>query len=283
MKTAFDFISFALSHAKPQTLPEEALLPVPPDHVGSGGAWEYLYGTTGFTITEALLNERYKNYYSTHGWPLQIYQIVTDGFVGRVACDCQGLLDYFLGVDVNANYNYQKWCTEKKLVSEVSGQMDIGTAVFIKSDTTDKMVHIGFVCGYLPDGDTLIVEERGLKYGCVITRLSERPEFKYCGKPTAKLDFSEPIEIWEEEPEDMAPITFEVVKPKHRGTAYKKMQAALNAAGYTDQNGDVLEEDGVWGAKSQAAFVKMIAQYAPAVDINLMVNGKSVYTNTEAG
>lgn len=35
------------------------------------------------------------------------------------------------------------------------------------------------------------------------------------------------------------------------------MQEELNAAGFTDQNGDPLEEDGIWGEKTQVAWGKM--------------------------
>lgn len=73
-------------------------------------------------------------------------------------------------------------------------------------------------------------------------------------------------------------IKFEVVSPMHTGKAYKMMQAALNASGYTDASGLTLTEDGKWGAKSQAAFAAMIADYAqtdstPAEPITVVDNG----------
>ena len=271
MKTAYDFICFALSHAKKDTLPSDALLPVPPEAVGSDGEWEYLYGTTGWTITQNLLDTKYTTYYYK-SYTEKKYKEITKDFIGRKACDCQGLLDYFLGVDINANTNYVSWCTDKHPLSEV-GKLDIGTAVFKQGDS-GKMSHVGFICGYLPDGEMLVVEERGIKYGCVITKLSER-EFTHCGKSTAKLDFSEPIPIWTPEPE---PVVFELVVPRHRGEAYRLMQVALNAAGVKDSSGRELATDGIWGPNSQYAFDVFIKSYTPAVGVSLLINGDAVYT-----
>lgn len=272
MKTAFDFICFALSHAKKATLPSDALLPVPPTYVGSDGEWEYLYGTTGWTITQKLLNDRYKNYYYK-SYTSQKYAELTQGFIGRVACDCQGLLDYFLGVDVNAHANYVNWCTEKKPIFNPAERLEIGTAVF-KQGETGKMTHVGFICGYLPDGDMLVVEERGIKYGCVITKLSER-EFTHSGKPTAKLDYSEPISIWVPQAEE--PVRFELTTPRHQGEAYRFMQIAINAVGIPDATGNSLVVDGVWGVNSQFAFDALIKQYAPKVKVDLVINDASVF------
>lgn len=36
------------------------------------------------------------------------------------------------------------------------------------------MKHVGWVCGFDSDGEPLVIEERGLSYGCVVTRLSGR-------------------------------------------------------------------------------------------------------------
>lgn len=271
MKTAFDFICFALSHAKKDTLPSDALLPVPPTYVGSDGEWEYLYGTTGWTITQALLDERYKHYYK-NSYTEKKYKEITNGFVGRIACDCEGLLDYFLGVDVNANANYTSWCTSKGLLSDMDEQLEIGTALFKQGDS-GKMNHVGFICGYLPNGDTLIVEERGIKHGCVITKLSER-NFTHYGKPTAKLDFSEPICIWNPTVE---PIALELANPRHRGEEYKIWQMALNYVGAKDSAGRALVEDGIWGPNSQYALDAFVASRAPHLSVMLTVNDKVVY------
>ena len=50
------------------------------------------------------------------------------------------------------------------------------------------------------------------------------------------------------------PLRFYPASPRLRGEAYLAMQKALNAAHYRDSSGNVLAEDGVWGARSMEAF-----------------------------
>lgn len=276
MKTAFDFIKFALSHAKKSSIPNEARFPVPVEFIGSAGEWEYLYGTTGNKISQALLTERFEHYYSKHGWTVEDYTDRTKGWIGRIACDCQGLLDNFLGTDITANYNYVSWCTEKGAIKSTD-KFDIGEALFI-ANSDGKMGHVGFVCGYLPSGEELVVEERGIRYGCVITARSGRG-WTHHGKPTKWLDYSSPIPLWEDIPTE--PTDFNVSSPAKRGEAYLAMQKALNAAGYKDYDGKVLVEDGAWGKRSFYAFTQMTNKYAPSVNLSLLLNGKEVYS-TEA-
>ena len=54
MKNAVDFIRFALSHAKPETIPPGAKLPLETDECGTS-PWEYLPGTAGDRVTEEML------------------------------------------------------------------------------------------------------------------------------------------------------------------------------------------------------------------------------------
>jgi len=44
------------------------------------------------------------------------------------------------------------------------------------------------------------------------------------------------------------------------GTTVERMQEELNKGGFTDADGNKLEEDGTWGPKSQAAYEKYLAQ-----------------------
>lgn len=115
------------------------------------------------------------------------------------------------------------------------------------------MTHVGWICGFDSDGTPLVVEARGLRYGVVVTRLDTRP-WTHRGIMAQKFKYSEEIE--------MEKIKFEVASPMHTGAAYKAMQTALSAAGYTDGDGKTLMEDGKWGTKSQTAFTAMIADYS---------------------
>ena len=107
MKNAIDFVRFALSHAKRETIPAGAQIPLDIEECGTS-PWEYLFGTTGNIVTQDLLNRRFSEYYSKRGWTRERFDRATENWAARrvTVCDCQGLLDVFVGVDVNAHYCY---------------------------------------------------------------------------------------------------------------------------------------------------------------------------------
>lgn len=222
MKLAIDFIKYALSHAKRETIPEGAELPIDRDECGVE-PWEYLFGTTGTTVSKALLNERYNNFYSKRGWTRNAFDIATENWATKrvKATDCQGLLDYFLSTDVNANYCYSAWCTDKGSVNTVSRAYEIGEAVFFRN-SEGIMSHVGFVCGYL-NGEPLVVEARGIRYGVVVTKFSERP-WTHRGLVTKKLSYDD--EYRDE------PIVLKITSPMIQGEMIRNLQSALNALGY---------------------------------------------------
>ena len=178
--SAVDFICWGLTHAKKSSIPDGASLALPLDEC-STEPWEYLYGTTGRICTQALLDEKYDKYYRDWGWSRSLYNKATAGWVENsvIVCDCQGLLDAYctqvLGVktDIRADDCYTRWCTDKGRIRDISRAYVIGEAVFRANDY-GTMKHVGWVCGFASDGEPLVLEERGLSYGCVVTRLSGR-------------------------------------------------------------------------------------------------------------
>lgn len=262
MQKATDFIAWAVARAKPESVPTGAVIPFPVG-VAETGAWEYLFGTTGIKCTQAVLDNRYEEYYSKHNWTLSAYAKATDGWVQRgvYVCDCEGLLDAFLGKDVTADYCYQAWCSDKGRMSEIDRPWVIGEAVFKESRRANGSwykSHIGWVCGFMPDGEPVIVEERGIRYGCVITKLTDRP-WTYRGLVTHELDYTE-------EPEPMKDIRFdEVTSPMQRGPIYLAEQELLLALGCTDYEDKPLEPNGIWGERSRSAFMKFLSMYQPEV------------------
>ena len=222
MKNALDFIVFALTHAKQESIPEGAKLPIEIDECGRE-PWEYLYGTTGHKVTKALLDERYEHFYKSKGWTREAYDRVTADWpaLKRSATDCQGLLDNFLGTDVTANYCYSAWCTAKGSIETVERPYEIGEALFYRN-AEGRMTHVGFVCGYL-NGEPLAVEARGIRFGVVVTKLSERP-WTHRGLVTSKLSYDH--EYRDE------PVLLEVKTPMIQGECIAYLQKALNALGY---------------------------------------------------
>lgn len=189
MKNVTEFIEWALKRAKRKTVPKGAVLLISVDLVGSITEAEYMWGTSGRKVTQSLLNARFSSYYKKHGWTNTEYESAIKGWVaaGKYVTDCQGLLDWYLGSDTNANGNYVKYCTDKGLCSAINRKYVIGEAVFNGSST--KKTHVGWVCGFMPDGDPLVVEARGLSYGVVITRMSKR-SWKYRGLMTKVFSYA---------------------------------------------------------------------------------------------
>ena len=188
MKNVIDFIKWGLTHVKKDTVPKDAILPIDREKVGSAGEWEYLFGTTGRTVTQSLLDSKFKSYYSKNGWSRSAFDKATKGWVKakKTVCDCQGVEDYYSKADTNANGNYSKYCTDKGLVSAISRPWVIGEAVF--NGSSSKKTHVGWVCGFKPDGEPLIMHERGLKYGFVVTTLSQF-SWKYRGLMTKRYSY----------------------------------------------------------------------------------------------
>ena len=274
MTNILDFIRWALTHVDPNTIPKSATFANGTATNIGKEPWHYLYGTIRSKTTKALIEERWSNFYSSHGWTRAAYDKATANFKSNdYATDCQGLLDAYLTyvqgekTDVNADYNYRKWCTGKGKTSKIERPYELGEAVFM-ANSRGKMSHVGWICGTDSDGEMLVVEARGLSYGVVITRLSDRP-WTHRGLMTKKFDYKE---------EQPMATKFEVSSPMLRGDGIAAMQRALNANGYTDDNGNALKEDGKWGSKSQAAFRKLLEAHMQESNIKIMVNDSEMFS-----
>lgn len=238
-----EFVRWALTHTKDGAEP-----------------WQYLFGSVRVQTTQATLDYYWENHYKYQkGMTRAKYDALTaDWDRNGYATDCQGLLDAYLTyecdefTDKNANWVYDNWCTERGRIDELTRPWVLGEAVF-KMNSEGRMTHVGWVCGF--EGcEPLIVEARGIAYGVVVTHLYDR-DFTHRGLMTKKFEYG-----------GQTPMTiFEVTKPMQTGEPYAKMQEALNYAGYTDTDGNLLEVDGKWGKRSQQAFDKLIADYAADV------------------
>lgn len=294
MPNVLSFIKWALPHVDPASIPKGAVLPLPIEECGVDPV-HYLLGTIWINTTQKLIWKIYEKNYASWLTTDQFADITKDWKPTERATDCQGLCDAYFSVaegvptDVNADYNYKYWCTDKGKISDISRPWVIGEAVFKYNASKKKMTHIGYICGFV-NGEPLVLEAQGVYHGVKINQLSQRPEFTYRGLMTKKFDYT----IEEEPGMPITPLVFEVVSPIHKGDDYKKMQEILVAANYPDTNGRPLEPDGKWGAKSQFAFESMISDYAEKLgltkptelvvdteipDIELSVDGRVVYTS----
>lgn len=191
MRYIQDFLLWAASHASPARIPKGSTLCVPLSHVGSAGVWEYLYGTTGSKCTQSLLNKKYEQYYKDWGWSRTEYDYATAGWVERgvTVCDCQGLEDKYSGSDTNAKGNYANYCTNKGRIADIKRPYVYGEAVFVGSSPS-SINHVGWIVGFAPDGEPLVLHERGLAHGCVIERFSSAgKQWSYRGLMTKRYNY----------------------------------------------------------------------------------------------
>lgn len=231
MKNVSEFIKWGLTHVKKASVPKDAILPIDISKVGSDGEWEYLYGTTGEKVTQSLIDSKYSSYYKPNGWSRSDYNKATEGWVkdGKIVCDCQGVEDNFSKSQTNADGNYRNFCTQKGLCKDIKRAYILGEALFNGSDS--KKTHVGWVCGFLPNGDVLVMEERGLSYGFVITQMSKR-SWKYRGLMTKRYEYSVVV-LRPVPPTDPGEFIFHrVLKYGCVGPDVMEMKKALAAKGF---------------------------------------------------
>ena len=70
MKNAIDFVRFALSHAKRETIPAGAQIPLDIEECGTS-PWEYLFGTTGNIVTQDRLTDVFRNITANAAGPVK--------------------------------------------------------------------------------------------------------------------------------------------------------------------------------------------------------------------
>lgn len=263
MKNVIDFLIFGASHATPARIPQGSRLCTTLATVGSAGVWQYLFGTTGRKCTKSLLGQKYEQYYKGWGWSRSDYDNITAGWAerGAMVCDCQGLEDCFSASDTNAAGNYAKYCTDKGRIQDITRPWRYGEALFVGANPED-INHVGWVVGFAPDNEPLILHERGIAHGCVIERMSAcGKKWSYRGLMTKRYTYDD---IAAETRPDI-PNSATVIKlttPMMRSGAIKDLQDALIALGY-----DCGTADGVAGKQTMAGIAAFCAAHSAPVEV----------------
>lgn len=195
--------------------------------------------------------------------------------------DCNGLAEGiyedYAGVNINtkARYNYAQWCSVKGTGMIPTSQRREGAAVFWGNKAAN-IHHVAYldkpVNEKKPTGDWYIIEARGVMYGVVRTRLSQRkPNFwglmtKYFDYADAEIDFKEPT------------IGERILRNGMEGEDVKQMQQHLLTLGYslgrwgadgdfgdatemalkTFQRDNGCDADGEYGPLTHAAMLKAL-------------------------
>lgn len=263
MRNIQAFLAWGMQRASPLRIPAGSTLCVPLAEIGGAGVWQYLYGTTGTKCTQALLDKKYGQYYKAWGWSRKEFDAVTAGWVAMavMVCDCQGLEDCFSGADTNAKGNYANYCTDKGRIADINRPYVIGEAIFVGSSPS-AIDHVGWIVGFAPDGEPLVLHERGLAHGCLIERMSScGKKWTYRGLMTKRYIYDSsaapatptmPIEVTPEPDQTVLRIT----KPLTKGAFVKDLQDLLNSGGY-----DCGEADGICGERTRAGILAFVVMH----------------------
>lgn len=145
--------------------------------------------------------------------------------------DCQGLSEGYinqeagLNIDIRARNNYANWCSPKGEGAVPEDKRVPGVAVFSGWPIT----HVGYlvepVVPSKPEGDWYVVEARGVMYGVVTTKLSERNWTRW-GMMTKYFDYED------YKPEEDFEIGYRTMKKGMVGSDIQQMQAMLIDLGY---------------------------------------------------
>lgn len=170
------------------------------------------------------------------------------------AYDCSGLIVHYaldlaeiITKDYTASGIYKNLCSVKLTgTATVRGQL-----IFKKSAESGEITHVGIYTGNGRE-----IECRGRDYG-VIERTYNPDEWQLAGEWPALMAFCV----------DPQPISASM-----NGAVMKKLQEALNAAGYTDAEFHPLDVDGKYGKKTAAALEQLVRYNMP--DLNLIISRK---------
>lgn len=225
MIKATDFIEFALSHANPKTVPVGAKLLAP---AGTAGLWRYVYGMRGQVITQRYLDRAY-DHYRKEGWSREDFDSYTQHYKeGERGTDCNGILDAFRGKDESADQTYRNLCSKEnrgETGALCNREYLIGEAVFM--GTEKKKTHIGFVCGFMANGEPLVVEARGIAWDTCVTRINNKRLWAFRGLMDRIFEYDTTT--------GTKPYTFQrIIKYGMKGEDVIEMKRLLIKAGYSD-------------------------------------------------
>lgn len=216
--------------------------------------------------------------------------------------DCQGLSEGYYeivtGKSVNtyARMNYQTWCDPKGSGLIPAAYRVPGAAVFWGT-TAASIHHVGYLYRPVKEGqpeeDWYIIEARGVKYGVVMTRLSERKP-NYWGWMTRYFDYGGAQAV---SPERRA------LRNGSDGEDVKALQTILVELGYdlgrwgcdgdfgdctemavkVFQREHQLTADGVVGEKTWTALDQAMAREAAPVDNpkKVLISGGSCFVRDQ--
>ncbi len=195
----------------------------------------YFYGSKMKKLTESFMQQMHRQY----------PKVVTDAYikkartkkmVGKICCDCSGLIGSYRGLQLGSSQLYAK--AKKRLPIKDLKDFAVGTVLWHTG-------HVAVFIGY-ENGVPYCIEERGIDYGCVKSKVTGRGftygltfddmEYTYTNKVDGTSKGKNPYK---------QPTSS--MKKGAKGEGIKWLQWELVEAGYK------LSIDGDFGSKTEAA------------------------------
>ena len=184
----------------------------------------YVYGAKGADgkLTQAKVNMLARMYPKTFT-RTYLNKISKKGLVGKVCCDCSGLISWYTGKVLGSSQLYSQ--AYARLPISKWKDFAIGTVLW-------KSGHVGV---YIGDG--YVIEEKGIDYGCIKSKVSDTP-WKY-GLTFSWIDYTIPKpvpsnEITYKNQNIYTEPTCNISKKTTTPTYIKWLQYELIEAGYSN-------------------------------------------------
>lgn len=222
----------------------------------------YVYGAKGRDgkFTQIRLNSLARSYPSVFT-SSYLNKIKKKGLVGKVCCDCSGLIDWYTHKGLGS---YQLYSTAYARIPISNWKkFAVGTVVW-------KQGHVGV---YIGNGK--VVEEKGIDYGCIESDITDT-SWKY-GLTFSYIDY----DIGDSDKIESSEITYKgknpyknnkptrTLKKGCKGDDIKWLQWELNQAGFN------LTIDGIFGTNTLNA-VKKFKKSAKISPVSGAVGGRMV-------
>ena len=172
--------------------------------------WGYVWGTFGYVLTEALFQEKLKQYPDRIG---SFKNFILNNWIGRRVTDCVGLIKSYLWFDDTTGkivYNISTDIGANTAFDKAKEKGPIGTIPEIPGLCVYKKGHIGV---YIGNGQ--VIEAKGTRYGVVQTPLKgnganawthwlECPYIEYVEEPKPEPVTKDEVSQWAKEAWDWA-------------------------------------------------------------------------------
>lgn len=197
----------------------------------------YVYGAKGANgkLTETKLNFLAKSYPSVF---TKNYIAKARKFIGKVCCDCSGLVSWYTKKEIGSAQLYQTASTRNRIDKSDLSKIPVGAVLW-------KEGHVGVYVG-----NGYLVEEMGIDFGCVKTKVKDRTFTHYLTFSYITYNTKKTTELTISKKKNSYKKPTKTVKFGDTGESVKWVQYELIEAGYN------ILIDGLFGTKTFNAVKK---------------------------